>query len=163
MTEKCGNCGHVKSRHQPDCFVQFWKLGKVCDCKEFKPNHSPQRYSSKKVDRLGVRSSNKTCSKNTENTPEDFTNSNNESRDYSSSGTSTLSNKITQEVIIGSARSQDILPVKDVKEFIKELKEEIEYFSQEINDHRINNRWFQLKKLLDLKKKIDKLAGKELT
>ena len=99
MTEKCGNCGHVKSRHQPDCFVQFWKLGKVCDCKEFKPNHSPPTRKGAPLD-----------------TPED------KDRNIPHpSGTSTLSDNIINN-LAGGIFKEGLISTKDVKEFIRELK-----------------------------------------
>ena len=40
--EKCGNCGHIKSRHhelrdKESCSVRFYGSGRYCDCEKFIP------------------------------------------------------------------------------------------------------------------------------
>ena len=72
----------------------------------------------------------------------------------------TLSDK---KIPLSGPKIYGAYPEKDVKESVKNLKDEIRVFSQNINDHRANQRWFQLKKILELKKEIDKIFGDKLT
>ncbi len=147
--ETCDNCGKEEWEHpalNDDCAM------KNATCKKFKPqNHSP---------RLG----------NLNKEPKD-------NRAFESTETSgsddepSRSERSLSDKILGGSELYDFLKVEDVKEFIRKLKDEIDV---EINFNNLFllNKDFKTKvrdmvnafqdKLIELKIKIDKLAGDKL-
>ena len=141
MTEICGNCGHDNIIYHQGSSCSQWSIDHnsvskdgiiYCPCKEFKPNHSPRIRDKIKVAPYSVPLS--------QNGVE---------------GTSTLSDKIG--VTRGLGYKAKVLLVKNVKEFIKELKEELEKDWDKcdwVDCDGGGHKEFET---------INKLAGKELT
>ena len=138
QVKKCGNCGHTEKAHHLHSKMYetlFANLTGKFPCKEFKPNNYSVSYSPLRNSKPNHSPQARISKKFSYCQPE---------------GTSTLSDKGWDE----SGKGDIIFQIKDVKEFIKELKKEIH--------ERVFLVYGRENDVKTVNKIINQLAGKEL-